>query len=436
MSRPGTWPDMAILDIQRRGQQIGRIRIGEQVAILKDGKDTGRTRPARRETFRLTTGSRHEADAIAALLGGTPRPWNGQWEVPTDATEINVMVPPRDQVISQNYEMWTAGGCQRRCDSQHEQVSGGPCLCPHAADPSDAEEVERAALRRAEMAKMNPPRACGLVTRLNVMIPDLPGLGVFRLDTGSYYAAVEIGDAAALLQAARDRGLFLPAVLRIDHRQRVAGGQTKKFPVPVLEILATFRQIAGGELEAAGIAAQLPPAPGAGRAAITAGAAAGERVITGKALPPGAMPPADDGYWPAEEPEEPADGVLAEDEADWLAADLEAAKAFTTNEAGAALWRAAAGRYRAGVYGKDDATRVQDAIRARRACLAAEAASKGTLPPEDPWAVKVAGLGDEHEAACALTELAGLAATGAVDAGKASLIRAAILERFSGAEAA
>ena len=148
------------------------------------------------------------------------------------------------------------------------------------------------------------------------------------------------------------------------------------------------------------------------------------------------MPPADDGYWPAEEPEEPADGVLIEDEADWLTADLEAAKAFTTNEAGAALWRAAAGRYRAGVYGKDDATRVQDAIRARRACLAAEAASKGTLPPEDPWAVKVAGLGDEHEAACALTELAGLAATGAVDAGKASLIRAAILERFSGAEAA
>jgi hypothetical protein len=417
---------MAIHDIQRRGQQIGRIRIGEQVAILKDGKDTGRTRPARRETFRLTTGSRHEADAIAALLGGTPRPWNGQWEIPTDATEINVMVPPRDQVISQNYEMWTAGGCQRRCDSRHEQLSGGPCLCPHAADPDDQGEVERAALRRAEMAKMNPPRACGLVTRLNVMIPDLPGLGVFRLDTGSYYAAVEIGDAAALLQAARDRGLFLPAVLRIDHRQRVAGGQTKKFPVPVLEILATFRQIAGGELEAAGIAAQLPPAPGAGRAAITAGADAGERVITGKALPPGAMPPADDGYWPAEEP---ADGVLIEDEVDWLAADSEAAATFTTKDQARALWRAVAARAGAGVYGADDAERIQGTITARLADLASPA---GTLADDDPWVVKVAGLGDEHDAASALAELAGLR----IDFRRSALIRAAILARFPRAEAA
>ena len=105
------------------------------------------------------------------------------------------------------------------------------------------------------------------------MIPDLPGLGVFRLDTGSYYAAVEIGDAAALMQVARDRGVFLPAILRIEQRQRVAGGQTKKFPVPVLEVLVTFRDLATGAIEAGGIAAQLPPAPGEQPRAITAGPA-------------------------------------------------------------------------------------------------------------------------------------------------------------------
>ena len=106
------------------------------------------------------------------------------------------------------------------------------------------------------------------------MIPDLPGLGVFRLDTSSYYAAVEIGDAAELLQVARDRGVFLPAVLRIEQRQRIAGGQTKKFPVPVLEVLSTFRQIASGALEAGGITAQLPPAPGQQPRALAAGAPA------------------------------------------------------------------------------------------------------------------------------------------------------------------
>jgi hypothetical protein len=265
---------MSVLDIQRRGQQIGRLRMGEQVAVIKDGKDTGKTRPARRDTWRLTTGSRHMADAAALHYDSEARPWNGQWEVDTKLSEITVMVPPRDAVISQNYEMWTAGGAARRCNSQFEQISGGPCLCPHAADPDDAEESARQALRRADMARKNPPQACHLITRVSFMIPDLPGLGVFRLDTSSYYAAVEIGDAAMLMQAARDQGVFLSAILRIDQRQRVAGGQTKKYPVPVLEILSTFRQIASGELAAGGMVAQLPPAPGGQPRAIAAAAPA------------------------------------------------------------------------------------------------------------------------------------------------------------------
>lgn len=265
---------MPLLDLQRRGQQIGRIRIGEQVSTGKKDKDgNDKMRPSRLSTFRFTTQSRPTAEAIAELYGGTIRDWNGEFEVITKHNAIGVTVPPRDQVVSQWYEKWTAGGCERRCDSRHEQITGGPCLCPHAEDLSDANEVAAKALERADMARENPPRACKLVTRISVMIPDLPGLGVFRLDSGSYYAAVEIGDSAALMQMARDKGVFLPAVLRIEHRKRVAGGQTKKYPVPVLEVLTTFRAIANGELQAGGIAAQLPPAPGEQRRAIAAGAA-------------------------------------------------------------------------------------------------------------------------------------------------------------------
>lgn len=263
---------MSVLDLQRKGQQIGRIRVGQQVSYVKDGKE--KTRPAKLDTFRITTSSRHTADAVAELFGGDVREWDRQWEVITRRSEISVMVPPRDAVVSQWYEMWNAGGCVRRCDSQHDQISGGPCLCPHAEDPQDADEADHMARRRAEMAKANPSAACHLITRVSVMIPDLPGLGVFRLDTGSFYAASEISDTAYILQKARDAGVFLPAVLRIEQRQRVAGGQTKKYPVPVLEILATFRQIAGGELAAAGMTAQLPPRPGEAPRAITAAAPA------------------------------------------------------------------------------------------------------------------------------------------------------------------
>lgn len=259
---------MAVLDLQRRGQQIGRIRIGQQVRT-----SSGKMRPARLDTFRFTTGSRASADAIAALYGGQVRDWGaGEYEVITGQSAIGVTVPPRDQIVSQWYEMWTAGGCQRRCDSQHEQISGGACLCPAAEE-------------RSRLASLNPPQACKLVTRISVMLPDLPGLGVWRLDTGSYYAAVEIGDSGELMQMARERGVFLPAVLRIEQRQRVADGQTKKFPVPVLEVTATFRDLATGAIEAAGITAQLPPPPGGERRAITSGTPAREPAPAAPAQP-------------------------------------------------------------------------------------------------------------------------------------------------------
>ncbi|MDQ2877377.1 MAG: hypothetical protein M3Y33_22250, partial [Actinomycetota bacterium] len=257
---------MSVLDIQRRGQQLGRIRIGELIRPEK-----GKPYPSKLSTFRFTTGSRVAADAIAELFGGQVRDWErGQFEVVTRESAIGVMVPPRDQVISQHYEMWNKGGAVRRCDSQAESISGGPCLCPHAADPGNAGEVANMASQRAELARLNPPKACKLVTRINVMIPDLPGLGVFRIDTHSYYAAVEIGDAAALMQLARDKGVMLPAILRIDQRQRVSGGKTTSYPVPVLEVLTTFRALASGQLETGGMTAQLPPAPGAPRASTAA----------------------------------------------------------------------------------------------------------------------------------------------------------------------
>ena len=264
---------MAVLDIQRKGQQIGRLRMGVKVATSKKDKSGNVImRPSRLDTWRITTGSAYRADAIVERFGGEVKPWEREFEVITDTDRLPVTVPPRDEVVSQWYEMWNKGGCMRRCDSQRERISGGSCLCVHAEDPGDAEEIAAVALERARLASLNPPQACKLITRINVMIPDLPGLGVFRLDTHSYYAAVEIGDTARLMQVARDQGVFLPAELRIEQRQRVAGGQTKLFPVPALELLATFRDLATGAIKAGGITAQLPPAPGEKLRAITAAA--------------------------------------------------------------------------------------------------------------------------------------------------------------------
>lgn len=269
---------MPVLDLQRRFHQTGRIRLGYQVSTGKTGKG-GKPilKPVKSDTLRFTSPSLPAVRAVAEKCGGEVRPWENrgrnEYEVITKVTEIMVTIAPRDAVVSQWYEMYSGGGCLRRCDSQIEQKSGKPCMCPHAEDPTNAEEVAAAAKRRAELAKLNPPQACKLTTRISVIIPDLPDIGVWRLDTHGFYAAGELLDKTAFMELCRDHGLYIPARLWIDHRVEVVDGQTRKYPVPVLELLVTPREVLSGELQGKGWAAQLPPVPGEPTRAITAGTA-------------------------------------------------------------------------------------------------------------------------------------------------------------------
>lgn len=232
-----------IIDLQRRLAEIGRIRIGQQVATAN-----GRTRPAKLDTFRLTSADPTRINHAARLYGGTPKQWDApggrQWEVVTTAAALDVLVPPSDMAFSQHYELWSAGGCLRRCDGRSETISDGPCLC----DP------ER--------------RECDIHTRLSVMLADLPGLGVWRIDTSGYYAAVELQGAVEVIHIAAGRGQMLPARLRLDQRvvKRIVDGAatTRRFAVPVLDIEVSPGQLlAGGArlaIDTAGEAAAAAPA--------------------------------------------------------------------------------------------------------------------------------------------------------------------------------
>lgn len=206
---------MAIVDLQRRIMEAGRIRIGAQTATSNGG-----TRPVKLETFRLTSADQRRIEQAAELFGGAPVEWAApagrQWEVVTTTDALAVIVPPSEMAFSQHYEMWSAGGCQRRCDGVTESIGDRPCAC----DPDK--------------------RECAIHTRLSVMLRDLPGLGVWRIDTSGYYAAVELSGAVQVIQAAAGRGALLPARLRLEQRtvKRQVDGkpQTRRFAVPVLDI--------------------------------------------------------------------------------------------------------------------------------------------------------------------------------------------------------
>lgn len=201
---------MPILDLQKRARELGRIRLG-QVQQTSNGK----TRPAKLDRFRLTSASKPLLEKVAALYGGQVRPWtpaNGgpqQWEVITDATRLPILVPP--QPVSQWYELWSGGGCQRRCDGQREIISESPCVC--------AQDDER---------------LCKPTTRLNVVLRDVEGIGVFRLESHGYYAAVELPNVAAFLEQA---GGYVSAFLVLEERVvKREGEKPKRFMVPAIEI--------------------------------------------------------------------------------------------------------------------------------------------------------------------------------------------------------
>lgn len=217
-----------IIDLQRRIHECGRIRIGQQVPTGTNG----RTRPEKLTTFRLTSSDRSRLDDAAALWGGTVAPWKApagpQWEVVTETDTLSVVVPPSDIAFSQFYELWSAGGCQRRCDGVTESIADRACVC----DPDR--------------------RECQVHTRLSVMLADLPGLGVWRIDTSGHYAAVELNGAVSVIHSAAGRGVLLPARLRLEQRQVKrfddrGKPQTRNFAVPVLDVQITPAQLLSGE---------------------------------------------------------------------------------------------------------------------------------------------------------------------------------------------
>ncbi|MFC8583339.1 hypothetical protein ACFUGD_02000 [Streptomyces sp. NPDC057217] len=222
-----------ILNIQRRTAEHGRLRTGY----------TQGTRPVRSATWVITSHSEEHVRTAATLWGGEPEQWSPlnsttpQWRVITKAASIEALITPGDP-LNQYNEMWSKGGCQRRCDGETELLSRQPCLC--ARQFGDTWHTQPKG------------RVCSTTSRLNVMLPDLSGMGMWRAETHSFYAASEWGGMVDMVLAGTDGRGFVPVTLRIEPRQVVRDGNTKKFPVVVVELRGvTPRQALSGPMSAA-----------------------------------------------------------------------------------------------------------------------------------------------------------------------------------------
>jgi hypothetical protein len=217
---------VAIRDLQSTLAELGRIRLGQRVPA-RSGRGL---RPDKLDRFKFTSGAEHLITEIAALYGGTVEPFTGegvrgkQFQVVTDTNIIPVYLPR--QKIDPFYESWQGGVCTRRCDGERDHIHDNPCDC-------------------------NPEkRACKPTTRVSVMLADVPGIGVWRLETHGIYAAMEMSQLAVLLSGVP---IPVPGRLLLESRARKFFNrdegkvETRDYYVPVVIIdSVTSRQVAMG----------------------------------------------------------------------------------------------------------------------------------------------------------------------------------------------
>jgi len=198
--------------------ELGRLRLGEKGP---------KGEPRRRTTWRLTSPSYDLLASAAVLYGGKPEPWDSpsgqQWQLDTSVDTLSILLPPTWDADGQPsvpfsfyFEHWSGGGCLRRCDGETELISGEDCKC----DPDKP--------------------LCKPTTRVRVMLHELPGFGVWRLESHGWNAAAELPGGLEILRLMADHQRFIEARLRIEQRTiRQPGEPTKQFVVPVLDLATT-----------------------------------------------------------------------------------------------------------------------------------------------------------------------------------------------------
>lgn len=234
---------------------MGRIRAGR-----KTRSRSGRVVPEALHTFRFTSSDESALEQVAAIYGGTVRPWSDQaspdrFELFSDASEIRVALPR--SALTQWYELWSGGGCQRRCDGVTVTLLQG-------AGPDGGESLEADCMcaQRGEMA-------CTMQTRLSVLLPDVRLLGTWRYDTKSAIAAGELKAAVELIEAVQLQGIQR-GVMRLV--ERMGQGRRRQFTIAQLGLDESLDGLIAGAGRIAALPGRSGATPPGGTPALAAGA--------------------------------------------------------------------------------------------------------------------------------------------------------------------
>jgi hypothetical protein len=214
-----------------RPTELGRIRMGSKGA---------KGMPMKGDRFRITSPFEDAVRAIAGRYGGEVSEWSDpmanpprQWQVTVESDSIDIVLPSGAQ-LSQSLECWDKGGCSVRTDGITDLLTGQPWR-----GPTDFEGLKAAGIKPT--------------TRLSVMLPGIPGFGVWRLESHGWNAAAELAGVIDVIRMAGLSGQLHVGRLTLADRTSKKGGQTNRYKVPVLMLDATPEQLVEASRHMAGL---------------------------------------------------------------------------------------------------------------------------------------------------------------------------------------
>nr|PZN59666.1 MAG: hypothetical protein DIU58_17655 [Sphaerobacter thermophilus] len=185
----------------RRLPRLGKIHLG-----IKLTNQRGTEYPKAVDYFVVKEDDSTPAAAVEAfrsVYGDKPR-------------QLRIMFPSDDPevICPQYYKQYGAGtGLVRMCDGER-------CLCR----TESGEMVETECLCDPPGGD---PNGCKHMMHLIFMLPDVPGIGVWQLDTSSFHSIVNINSGLEMIRALAGRVSMIPLTLRLRPKEVSPGGRKK-----------------------------------------------------------------------------------------------------------------------------------------------------------------------------------------------------------------
>jgi len=198
-----------------RMPRLGKIHLGVKVATDKQGRNV--EYPSATDYFVCP-------DEVKQIYGDQPK----ELDIMFPSEDAELFAPQYLKAYSLTQGLICRGNgvkAQRKTDLKTGAVAG------HKTDSWDWREVSCA----PQECELYMKKSCRQVMNLLFLLPKVPGLGVYQVDTSSYHSIVNVNSMVRLLKGVVGRCCMIPLTLILRPQEVSPQGTTKK-TVHVLDI--------------------------------------------------------------------------------------------------------------------------------------------------------------------------------------------------------